>query len=475
MTWWRWPGGSPIGTRGTLRSRLTAVVAVTVAVGIAAAALACWFIVRGEVLKQVDRSLDGPLPPAQDINVVVALCPGEVPPGLPRRFFKPLQIVASDGSACVVGQTGVKVTIGDVQVARYAGSPPLFRDGVTDSGATVRVLTRHVAPGLAVTEWRSLDEAHSTMRGLAFLLAGVAVLGIAVAATAGLVIARTTLRPVERLTGAVEHIAQTEDLRVVIPVTGEDEIARLGRSFNAMTAALASSRERQRQLIADAGHELRTPLTSLRTNVDLLLRSEATGRRLEPDAKRRLLGNLKAQLAELSSLVGDLLQLSRPAHQAGSREPIAFHEVVEAAIGRARLRGHGLHFDVAVGDWYLDGDEGALQRAVMNLLDNAVKFSPPGGTVTVRLRPAPGGFAELTVRDQGPGIPDEDLPHVFERFWRSSSARGMPGSGLGLAIVAQAVREAGGEVSLTNAEGGGILARMRLPGTARAPVTEARS
>ncbi len=475
MTWWRWPGGSPLGARGTLRSRLTAVVAVTVAVGIAAAALACWFIVRGEVLKQVDRSLDGPLPPVQDINVVLALCPGEVPAALPRRFFKPMQIVASDGSACVVGQTGVEVTLGDVQVARYAGSSPLFRDGVTDGGDTVRVLTRHVAPGLAVTEWRSLDEAHSTMRGLAFLLAGVAVLGIAVAATAGLVIARTTLRPVERLTGAVEHIAQTEDLSVVIPVTGEDEIARLGRSFNAMTAALASSRERQRQLIADAGHELRTPLTSLRTNVDLLLRSEATGRLLEPDAKRRLLGNLKAQLAELSSLVGDLLQLSRPAQRAGAREPIAFHEVVDAAIGRARLRGHGLRFDVGVAEWYLSGDEGALQRAVMNLLDNAVKFSPPGGTVTVRLRPDPGGFAELTVRDQGPGIPDEDLPHVFERFWRSPSARGMPGSGLGLAIVAQAVREAGGEVSLMNAEGGGILARVRLPGTVRAPVTDARS
>jgi two-component system sensor histidine kinase MprB len=231
-----------------------------------------------------------------------------------------------------------------------------------------------------------------------------------------------------------------------------------------MTAALAASRERQRQLIADAGHELRTPLTSLRTNIDLLLRAEATGRNLPPDARRTLLTGVKAQMRELSSLVGDLLELARPADARPARETVALHDVAARAVARARLRGPGLTVESRADPWYVHGDPASLERAVVNLLDNAVKFSPPGGTVTVRLA---GG--ELTVRDCGPGIPAEDLPHVFERFWRSPSARSLPGSGLGLSIVARVVAETGGRVTLEPAPGGGTLARVRLPGTPAPP------
>ncbi|MER5426930.1 sensor histidine kinase [Streptosporangium roseum] len=457
--------------RRSLRSRLTALITVAVALAIAACAGTCWLIVRDELYDQVDRTLQGHprgAPPGErppkerDLSRVLELCAaGRTAPaggdGL-RPFLPLVQVVYLDGRQCVLGPTAVVVTKADRAVAAGGPGGAELRNGVTDEGEPVRVRTANVAPGVAMMESRSLAQTESTLTWLAGILAGVAALGVLGAALAGLLISRTALRPVGRLTEAVEHVARTEDLATRIPVEGTDEIARLGTSFNAMTSALAGSRERQRRLIADAGHELRTPLTSLRANIDLLLRSENTGRPLGPDPKRRLLGNLKAQFEEMSTLVGDLLQLSRSEDEHEPYVEVAFHDVVESAVRRARLRAPETSMEVGLGPWYVHGDQAALERAVVNLLDNAVKFS--AGPVTVRLRDG-----ELTVRDRGPGIPQDELPYVFDRFWRSSSARSMPGSGLGLAIVAQAVRDAGGEVALENAAGGGTLARVRLPGS----------
>ncbi|WP_406313590.1 HAMP domain-containing histidine kinase [Streptosporangium sp. NBC_01639] len=456
--------------RRSLRSRLTLLITVAVALAIAACAGTCWFIVRDELYAQVNRSLqayprgappgEGP-PRERDVSRIVALCAaGQSFPaggdGL-RPFLPLVQVVYPDGRRCLVGQTAVTVTEVDQAVASGAYGHAELRDGVTDDGDPVRVRTQNVAPGVAVMESRSLVQTESTLTWLAGILSGVAALGVLGAALAGLLISRTALRPVERLTGVVEHIARTEDLDTAIPVEGTDEIARLSTSFNAMTAALAGSRDRQRRLIADAGHELRTPLTSLRTNIDLLLRSEHTGRALDPAAKERLLVNVKAQFEELSTLVGDLLQLSRGESDHEPHVEFAFHEVVGAAVERARLR--GAEVGAELDPWYVEGNPASLERAVLNLLDNAAKFSP--GQVEVRLR-----AGELTVRDHGPGIPADELPYVFERFWRSPSARSLPGSGLGLAIVAQTVSEAGGQVRLGNAEGGGVVASLSLPGTA---------
>ncbi len=262
----------------------------------------------------------------------------------------------------------------------------------------------------------------------------------------------------------VEHIARTEEVGTTIPVTGSDEIARLSTSFNSMSTALANSRDRQTRLIADAGHELRTPLTSLRTNVDLLIRSDDTGRPLPAATRTKLLGNMKAQMQELTLLIGDLLQLSRPdsPKPGGNMTVVALHEIAQRAVERARLRGPGLVFELGIDPWYVHGDGAALERAVINLLDNAVKYSPPGGVVEVRLHEG-----LLTVRDHGPGIEPDELPYVFDRFWRSPSSRQLPGSGLGLSIVAQSVRDSGGEVSLGPARDGGpgAQATVRLPGT----------
>jgi two-component system sensor histidine kinase MprB len=344
----------------------------------------------------------------------------------------------------------------------------------TKSGTELEVFTKAANPqvtavlgqGAAVMVASPLSSVTDPLNTLALVMAIVTGAGVLVAATAGLVIARAGLKPVDRLTATVERIARTEDLSIRIPIDGEDEIARLGASFNSMTARLAASRELQQQLIADAGHELRTPLTSLRTNVELLERSEATGRALPPEDREALLDSVKAQMSELASLIGDLQELSRPdTNPAGSPlQVVAFHEVTEIALQRARLRAQDIKILADVTPWYVKAEPAALERAIVNLLDNAVKFSPPQGTVEVNLY---GG--ELTVRDHGPGIAPEELPHVFERFWRSTSARALPGSGLGLSIVARTVQQAGGVVGLHRAHGGGTMAVMRLPGSSVPP------
>ncbi|MEU6780009.1 HAMP domain-containing sensor histidine kinase [Nonomuraea angiospora] len=436
----------------SLRTRLTLLVTAAVALAIAISAGACFMIVRGQLYDQVDRDLKhkGDLPWLVKNCLAAPEAPG--PYGPPQST----QIIYSDSRpTCYLG-SALKITQEDLDIAANGGGPH-FHNGLAEDGTPMRIITVNVGPGTAVMDARPMGHLQMTLRNVALLLGFVSALGVLGAATAGLLIARTALRPVGRLTRAVEHIAQTEDLDTSIPVKGKDEIARLSSSFNAMTTALAGSRERQKQLVADAGHELRTPLTTLRTNIDLLLRSEQTGRSLDPEAKKRLLTNVKAQFAELSTLVADLLQLARGDTEHEPHVELPFHEVVTAAVERARLRGAEVVSDLR--PWYVVGSATSLERAVLNLIDNAAKFSP-GGQVEVSL-----SHGRLSVRDHGPGLPEEELPHVFERFWRSPSARGLPGSGLGLAIVAQAVAEAGGEVRLANAPGGGAIATMDLPGT----------
>jgi two-component system sensor histidine kinase MprB len=327
--------------------------------------------------------------------------------------------------------------------------------------------TEQVQQGIAVSVAKPLAEVTKPLSSLAWILLLVSGIGVLGAGAAGLAVARAGLRPVDKLTAAVEHVARTEDLTVRIPVEddSEDEIARLSRSFNSMTTALASSHDLQQQLIADAGHELRTPLTSLRTNIELLSRSEETGRPLPEADRKALLASVKAQMTELASLIGDLQELSRADNQRGERiQVISLEDTVESALRRARLRGPELTITADLQPWYVRAEPAALERAVVNILDNAVKFSPESGTVEVRLA---GGV--LTVRDHGPGIAEDELPHVFDRFWRSPSARALPGSGLGLSIVARTVQQAGGQVSLARAEGGGTVATVRLPGAPTAP------
>ncbi|UUN27733.1 cell wall metabolism sensor histidine kinase WalK [Streptomyces sp. FIT100] len=454
-----------------LRSRLALLTASAVALAVAAVAVTCWLLTRAQLHNELDTSLRNTSAPAGEVLDTWNACQNPRPesPGTGREFAY-VQIVGPDGTRCVSAYSEpVKVDSQDIAVARGL-SNNVLRAGTTDDGAEVRVHTQRVAISprmgeLAVSVSRPLHEIDAALNRLALLLSALAGIGVVAAGAAGLWVARTGLKPVDRLTDAVEHVARTEDLTVRIPVEGEDEIARLSRSFNQMTAALASSRDRQAQLIADAGHELRTPLTSLRTNIELLARSEQTGRALPPGDRAALLASVKAQMAELAALIGDLQELSRPDSAApGPVRVVALHDIARTALERARLRGPELTITDELRPWYVRAEPAALERALVNVLDNAVKFSPPRGTVEVLL-----DRGVLTVRDHGSGIASDELPHVFERFWRSPSARALPGSGLGLSIVARTVHQAGGEVELRPAEGGGTVAVISLPGAPAPP------
>lgn len=465
----------------SLRSRFALLTAAAVAVAIAASALACWFIVEKQIYGVVRSDLENVREGGQPAQL------DDCSPNL-QSALKTVQGTApqppSGGSAprdtqyVIPGQTplyclplmaakAIAPDPGDTAVLSLRPNQFIIREGHYTNGepALVRVSwTKPKAlPPTLVMVATSTKAVNESLNRLAFVLGGVALGGVILAAVAGRLVARSALKPVDQLTDAVEHIARTDEVGTTIPVHGEDEIARLSTSFNSMSTALANSRERQTRLIADAYHELRTPLTSLRTNVDLLIRSDDTGRPLPPATRTKLLGNMKAQMQELTVLIGDLLQLSRPDSPSRSaRSP--WWPCTRSPNGRSSAP------SCAARGWCSrppprPGSSTptpcGLERAVINLLDNAVKYSPPGGTIAVRLD---GGV--LTVRDHGPGIPQDELPYVFDRFWRSPSSRQLPGSGLGLSIVAQSVREAGGEVSLGPARDGGpgALATVRLPG-----------
>ncbi|MFE7511111.1 sensor histidine kinase [Streptomyces sp. NPDC057540] len=449
-----------------LRSRLALLTAVAVAVAVAAVSLACWFLTRAQLENELDSSLRSTSLDPGSVQSLLRDCRlGTTPPPVGGSYT--VQVILANGFVCTSGKAAIPVAAGDLAVARGQLEYVLHTEK-DDDGREMRVYTypdSGPAGPSAVSIARPLSEIDNSMSTLGWVLLLVSGIGVVGAGAAGLWVARTGLEPVNRLTHAVEHVAATEDLAVRIPVEGEDEIARLSRSFNAMTAALATSRDRQAQLIADAGHELRTPLTSLRTNVELLARSEETGRAIPPDDRRALMASVKAQMTELAALIGDLQELARPdADEPGPLGVVPLHTILRTALDRARLRGPELTFVTDLAPWYVRAESPALERALVNVLDNAVKFSPPRGTVEVVLM-----RGELTVRDHGPGIPPDELPHVFDRFWRSPSARSLPGSGLGLSIVARTVQQAGGTVSLAPAEGGGTVATLRLPGAPTPP------
>jgi two-component system sensor histidine kinase MprB len=296
------------------------------------------------------------------------------------------------------------------------------------------------ADGQALQAARSLEEVNSTMRRLAAVLAAVSLAGIGLAALLGGFVGRSALRPVRRLMRGTRYVAATQDLSQRVEAIGDDELAGLARSFNAMLDSLAESRRAQRQLIADASHELRTPLTTVQANVELLSRASE----LPPEERAQLREDLLSQLRELTALVGDLVELAREHPPEADLEELELDVLVAGCVERVRARGNGVELQCALAPCRVRGDRVRLERAVMNLLDNARKWSPPGSSVYVTV-----ADGAVVVRDEGPGIDAADLPYVFDRFYRSADARRLPGSGLGLAIVRQVAEMHGGAVWAT--------------------------
>lgn len=333
-----------------------------------------------------------------------------------------------------------------------------------------RVLAERTRSGSTLVVWQRLEPTKEVLDRLAWLLFVVGGCGVIVAAAAGTTVGRTGLRPIARLTAATERIARTDDL-TPIPVTGDDELARLTESFNTMLRALGESRERQRRLVADAGHELKTPLTSLRTNMELLIASSRPGAPRIPDEDMaELRADVMAQIEELSTLVGDLVDLAREDAPETVYERIDLGDIAERALERVRRRRTGIDFEVQLRPWFVYGDEPGLERALLNVLDNAAKWSPAGAKVFVTMRENGRGLLEFAVDDAGPGIPPAERELVFERFYRTTASRSMPGSGLGLAIVKQVVTKHGGTINIDSSDRGGALIRIVLPGETAPPL-----
>jgi two-component system sensor histidine kinase MprB len=446
--------------RRSLASRVTLLTTIAVGVAVAFVALGAYATARVQMQATLDQSLlDRAHAAAQGgliqrmLNSDYRVSSGALGAGDIRMYY-----IDQSGTPISVDR-GPTLDFGAPEAEVLAGQQDKAIRTIEAESIRYRVVTVPTEEGGALVLAQSLGPQDRVLEklGLVMLLFGLA--GVIAAGLAGWAVARNGLRPVRRLTESVEEIARTERL-TPLPVEGDDEVARLAGAFNSLVSSVDGSRVRQRQLVADAGHELRTPLTSLRTNLDLLSQADDSGG-LPAEARAELLGDVRAQIEELTTLIGDLIELAREEPAAPVVEAVDLAEVVERAIARVRLRAPGITFESRLHRWLVQGESSALERAVTNLLDNAAKWSPQEGRVTVRLNDG-----LLSVADQGPGITDKDLPHVFDRFYRSTESRAMPGSGLGLSIVRQVAERHGGTTKAASGPDGGALFTVRIPGTA---------
>jgi two-component system, OmpR family, sensor histidine kinase MprB len=442
----------------TLRSRLVLVATIAVVVAILAAAAASYLAARDSLVGSVDGTLRAT---AQEIQARTGNL--QRGPGLGYRGY---QYVTSSG--VVIQGGGIPVSGQVKQVAASAAGTASY-DNVTITGSDYRelvvsvgmetILTGGIPAGstrLALQVVLPLASVDSQLAHLGFVLVVVVIFGVALALFLAWAVSRAALVPLDELAAAVEQVATTTDVSQRLEPGGPDELGRLRRAFNHLLSALQRSQDAQRQLVLDAGHELRTPLTSLRTNLEVVRRLE----HLSPDEREVLVDDLLTQMNELTTLVGDLSELARGEQRPALPRVIRLDSLVADAVAVATTHGRArqVTFTLSASPSWVRAQRDRIERAIGNLLDNALKWSPDGGIVEVGCH---GGC--VTVRDHGPGIAEEDLPHVFDRFYRAPAARALPGSGLGLAIVAQVAQAEGGSVWAGSPPDGGAIFRFELP------------
>lgn len=327
-----------------------------------------------------------------------------------------------------------------------------------DGQQVVRESRREVPGGpVVVEEMRGVDVAALNQRLLIAL--SVVIFGAALVTA---LVARRVLGPVRALRTAVDRMA-TGGAGARVAVSGDDELAALGRAFNAMADALARQEQLKRDLTNDIAHELRTPLTDLRCHIEALQDQVV-------DVTPETLGTLHAEVSHLQRLVEDLGELARAEAKQLSLSPeaVVVADVVGHLARQATARAASLGVTVRLEDvdptataWV---DRGRLQQVIGNLLDNALVHTPDGGHITLAVRPQ-GDTVTISASDSGPGIPAEHLPHVFDRFYRvdASRSRSTGGVGLGLAIARQFVEASGGSIAVDSPVSGGTTFIVTLP------------
>jgi two-component system, OmpR family, sensor histidine kinase MprB len=452
----------------SLRTRLVLVVATAVAAAVVLASVLIYFLIRNDLYGQVDRGLQTQaeqISSSRGLGLQTQIAPKQYVIHFRGPLFtnNPFQLVDSRGATYRPDQGFANLwpLLPRVDQARLVAAGKK-KDFYFDSHYTVRSDTEHVRllvtrlgqTGAALQVVASLRDVDHELAQIKLWLIIVALSGIGIASVAGFIVARAALAPVRDLSETAERVRSTRDLSQRIRVDGSDELSRLAATFNGMLESLDEAARQQRRLVQDASHELRTPLTSLRTNIELLATRDKD---LPPDEREHLLRDVIEQVGEMTVLIGELTELARGEEHRSVPEEVRLDLVAQDAIRRATRNHPDVPIVARLDPTAVVGVRASLERAIGNLLENAAKWSPAGAEIDVRL-----SDGELTVRDHGPGIADADLPHVFERFYRATSARGMPGSGLGLAIVRQVAEAHGGTVTAESAPGGGTLMRLRI-------------
>ena len=457
----------------SFRKRLTLFSAAGIAVVLVLGSAATYLIVRNQLRGGIDSDLREQAarilvpPPADAFHTRVRPAKETSSSGLPSKGLGQLQVASGRfGSAPVfvlviggdakpppaaAGDVTLPVSGRAVEVAR-TGQGAYYTD-VEVRGTPLRMYVSPMEDGYAILVARSLSEVYGALSRLAWGLAFTCLIGIVLAAIVGAAVARGALRPVRTLTETAERITHTHDLGERIEADGDDELSRLGATFNEMLDSLEGAIRSQRRLVSDASHELRTPLTSLRTNIDLLRQ----GVTLSVRDRDRLLRDVGNEIEELTALVANIVDLARGSQRDLHLRPVRLDRVAEDVVGRAEARFPDLSFVLDAEPTTVAGDPEQLERAIWNLVENAAKWSNGGGRVDLAV-----AEGEVTVRDHGPGVPAADKPFIFDRFYRSEASRGHPGSGLGLAIVRQIAETHGGRVEVEEADGGGARFRLSL-------------
>ena len=436
----------------TLRHRVSVAAAVGVLIVVAAVSSVLYFVYAASVHSRADVTLVDAAQQASSITqrIKQSASGGRSIPD----FSVPVTVGSVELQLFLGPAVGQPTQFGrldsrDVAVAEGA-QPPYFADQ-HHGGHQFRVYTAAVPGGALVRTSRAADADNGALRNAALLLAGLTVVAAGVTYGAARLTAGRILRPIADLTAAADRVSRTRDLTARRRSTGRndsrtnDEVGRLSSAFDAMLAALHESVTAQRQLVADASHELRTPLTSLTTNLDLL----EDGAGLTDPQAPALVRAAREQAGELGQLITDLLDLARYHESAPHRETVRLDLLTDQAVHRLRQRAPHVVIDADLRPCLVHVDPAAVDHAVSNLVDNAVKWSPPGTAVHVVVE-----NGQVSVTDHGPGIAHEDLPHIFERFYRAPDARGMPGAGLGLAIVGRVAQANQGTVEVRTGPGG---------------------